>query len=267
MSHASLRRSNTFKIFLRLLQRDLRVFRHDIFDYIINAIIWPTQMVVAFGYIMPIMGMNPAYGAFLVGGNTMFKCLYESYFLASSAVADLNSHRSLEFEYTLPVPAWVILLKNATYFLIRSFVLNSVVLTVSLIALMNTYDPSIINIGQFFIIFTLSSIFFAFFSLWLTGWVRNQLAFENAWSRFFDPMMFWGCYWFSWKTLHSFLPGLAYACLANPITFAMESMRASMLGQQDYLPFWPCACIFAGLTVIMGAVAYLSMRKRLDFVD
>ena len=169
MTHTQLRRFNGLKIFLRLLQRDLIVFKRDFFDYVINAIIWPTQMVVAFGYVMPLMGMNASYGAFLVAGNTMFKCLYESYFLASSAVADLNSHRSIEFEYTLPVPAWVILLKNVTYFLIRSFILNSIILTVSLIALSGTYDPSVINVTQFFIIFTISSVFFAFFSLWLTG--------------------------------------------------------------------------------------------------
>ena len=256
----------TFYVFLRLLQRDLILFKRQYVDFTINAIVWPVQASIIFGYIFPLMGMNKGYGAFVIIANVVFKCLYEAYLQASMAVADLNSYRSIEFEYTLPLPAWAILAKYLSYFTIRCFALSIPSIAISKLILYDRFSLEQWNPFHTFISFFATCMFFGFFSIWLAGKIKNQMEFENVWVRCFDPMVNLGCYFFTWYTMHQFLPLLAYICLLNPVALASEALRSSFLGGVDVLPFWPCMAGLALQSILMGIVAYKAIKKRLDFV-
>lgn len=258
--------SRALRVFWQLLRHELILFKRQSGNHTINALVWPIQASVIFGYIFPLMGMGIGYGAFVIIANVVFKCLYEAYLHASASVADLNSYRSLEFEFTLPIPAWAILLKNLTYFTIRCTALTVPSLIISKLILYDRFSLVNWHPGQTVIAFLMTCIFFGFFSTWLTGHVKNQMEFENIWVRVFDPMVNLGCYFFTWYTMHQFASWLAYICLLNPAALASEALRSSILGAADTLPFWPCIFGLTLQSAIMGILAYRAIKKRLDFV-
>ncbi len=259
--------SKPLKVWWQLLQRDLYVFRKQYIDYLINTLLWPLQASIAFGYVFPLMGMAESYGASILLASVVYKCLYESYFQSSEAVADINNLRSIDFALTLPLPAWMLLSKNIAYFIIRSMLLGVPIIAIGKLVLQDRFPLDAWAPGLALVSFLATSIFFAVFTILLAATVRNQIAFEHAWVRCFDILITWGSYWFPWYVLYKFAPAIAYVTLLNPFTLATEAIRCSFMGPAGNLPFWPCIGGLALETIIIGFTGYKMLKRRLDFVD
>ena len=259
--------SPQWRTWWQLLRRDLHIFRSSGVDYFINTMLWPIQAAIAFGYIFPLMGVGESYGANIILATVVYKCMYESYFQSSEVVADLNGARSIDFMYTLPVSPKMIMLKNITYFIIKCFVLCAPIIAISKLILQDRFAMDQWNIAHSIIAFFCTALFFACFSVWLTGWVKNQIGFEHVWVRILDTLNLWGGFWFTWQTLYTFAKPLAYITLLNPFTLGLEAMRSSFFGPAIALPFWPCIGGLLLETAIMAIIGYRRLKKRLDFVD
>jgi hypothetical protein len=259
--------SRQWRIWWQLLKRDLYVFRSDSIDYMVNTLWWPIQGALAFGYVFPLMGVSTSYGAHILLTTVVYKCMYESYFQASTAVADINNTRSFDFIVTLPISAPMIAWKNVAYFVIRCFILCPPILIISKILLQDRFPLEKWNpLHSVVTLFTVA-LFFALFTIWLTGWVKNQMGFEHVWVRLLDTLSIWGGFWFPWQTLFAFNKTLAYFTLLNPFTLGTEALRNSFFGTDAALPFWPC---IAGLLLessLLAVIGYRRLKKRLDFVD
>jgi len=255
-----------WRILWQLLKRDLYIFRASYLDYMINTILWPVQAAVAFGYVFPLMGMDKNYGALIILATFVYKCLYESYFQSSNMVADINNLRSIDFIFTLPVTPWMIVLKNIVYFMIRCFALCAPILLISKAILQDRFPLDQWSPGLSLVAFFATTLFFALFTVWLAGWVKDQLAFEHVWVRFFDLLTTWGGFWFTWHTLYAFSPTLGYITLLNPFTLATEAIRASFFGLSSALAFWPCIGGLLLQAAMIGFIGYRKLKQRLDFV-
>ncbi len=259
--------SKPLQIWWILLKRDLYVFRKQYLEYLIDTLVWPAQAAVVFGYVLPFMGMSIAFGAHILLATVAAKCLFDAYFQASAAVADINNLRSVDFVLTLPLPVWMVLVKNAAYFLVRAFCLNIPLIVTGKLVLQDRFPLGLWSPGLSLIAILATGIFFSMFSLILTAWVRDQVAFDHAWVRCFDVLILWGSYWFPWYKLHAFSPIIAYITLLNPFTLSIEAVRCSFLGSAETLRFWPCIGGLMLETVVLGAIGYKLLKRRLDFVD
>lgn len=254
-------------IMLNLLWRDLTVFMRNFWHYFIDIIVWPLEAAIGFGYVLPLLGLGEDYGGLMVVSGLMWRCFYESFLHASVLVQDFNTNRYIEFEFSLPIPPLLVLIKKTIFFVIKNAFLSIPILIVGKLILQNRFDLSNFSILKFSLIFIISNIFFGFFCIWLTSWVKNQEAFEHAWTRLFEPMVFWGCYWFSWKTLYKFMPLVANLTLINPITLTIEATRASCFGQEGYLNFWLCLTVLLLEAALLGWYGIKRLQQRLDFVS
>ena len=250
-----------------LLKRDLYVFRKQYLEYLIDTLVWPAQAAIVFGYVLPFMGMSVSFGAHILIATVASKCLFDAYFQASAAVADINNLRSIDFVLTLPLPVWMILVKNVAYFIIRALCLNVPLLIIGKLVLQDRFPLDSWSPGLSFIAILITSIFFSMFSLWLVAWIRDQVAFDHAWVRCFDVLILWGSYWFPWYKLHAFSPMVAYITLLNPFTLSIEALRHSFMGCAETLPFWPCIGGLVLETILLAAIGYKLLKRRLDFVD
>jgi ABC-type polysaccharide/polyol phosphate export permease len=59
---------------------------------------------------------------------------------------------------------------------------------------------------------------------------------------------------------------LAYAMLCNPLVFIMEGARASLLGQEGFLPWSVCCGALVAYTAVIWFHMYYKMKRLLDFV-
>ena len=101
--------------------------------------------------------------------------------------------------------------------------------------------------------------------MWLASWVKN-IDFPHIWMRFVLVLWTFGCYQYSWLTLHKAYPWWSYVALLNPMTYAFESTRAAVLGHVGLLPFWAsCAALWFFIALFFWHALCL-FKKRLDYV-
>jgi ABC-2 type transport system permease protein len=71
------------------------------------------------------------------------------------------------------------------------------------------------------------------------------------------PMIFFGCTYYPWSALASF-PILSRVVLINPVVYASEGFRSTLLPQFPHLPVWG---IFVGLSVSVAFFLLLGIRQ------
>ncbi len=255
-----------FHTFKELLCTDLAILRKMIADKVINLLIWVVANCLIFGYLMPAFGLTSTYSGFILAGLSASAGMFEVFPGASALINDFEGDQVYSYYLTLPMPSWLVWLRSILYYAIGASFMAIFVLPVGKLVLWNQVNLQHFNIVKFIIVFLLSNLFFGAFTLWITSCLKNMLKMQNVWMRFVFPVWFLGCYQFSWYVLYNKWPLLAYINLLNPITYIMEGIRGSILGQEGYIP-WIYCCI--ALVLFIGLCSWRSiksLKKRLDFV-
>ena len=89
---------------------------------------------------------------------------------------------------------------------------------------------------------------------------------RKIWTRLIFPMWFLSGVEFPWNIVNKLSPKIAYALLANPMIYAMEGIRATVLGQANYLSFWICLPVLWLFAISFGFIAIFKLKKQLDYV-
>lgn len=181
-------------------------------------------------------------------------------------ITDFEGDQIISYYLTLPITSWMIFLRLIFYYALNFSIMSLLVLPVGKLLIWNQFDMVTIIWGKFLIIFILTHLFYGAFTLWIASRVKNMTKISNVWMRFVYPIWFLGCFNFSWTVLADKWPTLAWLSLINPMTYIMEAMRASILGQEGYLNFWMCVSIVIFFIIICGWRGILLLKKRLDFV-
>jgi len=250
-----------------LLWRDFLIIKKDFMGDVINMVTWPTSLSITFGYILTAFGMDRNYGSFLLVGSLATSFFYLAVGLGAELVNDFEGMRAIEFYQVLPFPSFHMVFFQK----IVSFGLHSVMLAVPLLPmgkllLGERLDLHNLSLVKFCMIFMSAGIFFGVFALVLAGYIKNQRTFNSVWRRVYTPMLFTGCFWFTFKMAQKSFPVLSYIALCNPLTYIAEGIRASVFGQEGYLPFWISQGAVLGFIMIGSYFAFKRLKERLDFV-
>lgn len=253
-------------IFKQLLAEELLIYKSNFVDKIINLGIWVSATAAIFGYVMPSFGLEESFGSFQLAGNIASAGLFEVFPSVMVFVNDIEGNRMINYHLTLPIPSWIILLKKLTYYSINCLSLCLGVIPIGKLVLWNQFDLTKISIIPFLFMAILTSIFYGSLTLWLASKVANMTKISNVWMRFIFPMWFLGGFQFSWEVLFEVSPALAYLNLLNPMTYVMEGMRASLLGQEGFISVWICIAALSVFVLLCWWRALTKLKQRLDFV-
>lgn len=257
----------SLRIFKNLLWRDFLVIKKDFWGDVINMVTWPTSLAITFGYVLPAFGMDKNYGSFLLIGSLATSFFYLAVGFAAELVNDFEGLRTIDFHLVLPFPSFHILFLQK----VVSFALHAVLLAVPLLPMGKILLGDRLNFQnfcwwKFVLIFVSAGLFFGFFALLLSGYVKNQRTFNSIWRRVYTPMLFLGCFWFSFKMAKQSFPKLYYLSLLNPLTYIAEGIRSSVFGPADYMPFWMSFGLLSAFIVMSGFFAFKKLKQRLDFM-
>lgn len=253
-------------ILWQLIREDLVNFRSVLFNKFVDIILWTTTMLVIMGYVLQAFGITPQYGLFMVAGVLVSSIQLDIYPQATTLVADYEGKRRINFYLTLPMPSWLIIVRRGLSNTITSCILCLPILPVCKLILWNIFDLRAVYVTKFFIMFVTTNLFFGFFSVWIASLVPSMSLLTRISRRIQTPLWFFGGFQFSWLTLHKLFPVLAYIDLANPYLYAMEGMRAAIIGQEGYLPFWICVAVLWIGIIVCSIWGHLKLKKRLDFI-
>lgn len=249
----------------QLLVRSYFVYRHEFLDKILNGIIWAGLTIIVFAYIMPTIGLQ-SFGPFILASTAVSWGFFTTINNIVAFVSDITNDSSrLKYELTLPVPQWLIFFKYALENAYQSFIISALILPCGSLLIWNQFNTEYLCFIKFYFILTVSCFFFGNFSLFMSSITKDiYTGVENIWLRIIFPMWFLGGFQFSWKTLYSISPTLAYINLLNPLTYALEGARAAALDPSLSLPYWPCVTGLILASVIFGYVGIAKLKKRLD---
>jgi len=253
-------------VFGWLLLADVRFIWKDFFANLIDAATWPFFIIFINGYVITAMGMPENYGAFTSVSMVIIMGAYNAWAASIAIATDLCGPKNISYELTLPIPYWMVWIKNGLYLAIKSAVFNSLPLLLGKIILGNRFDLSNFSLLKFFVLYTVACLFFGMFALWSTVITKTAESHSRLELRLIGPMFFLNGWASSWATMAAVSPALGFFVRCLPWIYAYEGARASVLGQQGYLNVWLCVGMLLIFTALIMWSSIRLFKKRMDCI-
>lgn len=253
--------------FAALLWRDLYIFSKNFTSVLIDSIIVVTVEVLLFGRFFPLLGMPKALIPFLYLGSSTSFVFYRAYGTSLKQAFDFQFNRVIDYHITLPLPYSWLLAKMITFFVIETLVIATPVIGFGIYILQDQFATAAPCWPLFALVYILSLVFFGAFFLALSLHYRFDYFCNDIWPRRLSLIFCVSVFFVSWYAVYQFSRKLALLLLLNPTTYAVEAIRASIMGNGEYLSLFislPMLCL------LIGASCYLLMRAartRLDPVS
>lgn len=249
-----------------LIRRDLRVFGEEFVGKLIDAAILLFTTVIIFSYFLPSYGLESNYGPFILIGVIAGFGFFEIIGKVGVMIADMEGDKTILYTLTLPIPSWLVFVYIGLSWALISSIISLILFPLGKLVLFSQFDLTKISLWRFLLIFVLSNLFFGFFALWISSALKKMRSISHLFVRVINPMYMFGGYLYSWKVIYSVSATAAYLHFINPLLYVMEGMRAAMLGQEGYLPFWFSFVALTAFTLLIGWDAVRRLQNRLDCV-
>jgi ABC-2 type transport system permease protein len=246
------------KAFLALLARDAHVARRNLVPLILQTFLQPLLFVFVFGRVMVGSGYLPAtYKSLLLPGIMAISMVFTGIWaVAMPLISEFQFTREIEDRLLAPIDISWVAIEKVVAGLIQALVAGLTVIPLAWIILRPGLELHVPNPLLFAAITLLVAGFSACGGLAL-GCSVDQQHIGLMFSMVMTPMIFFGCTYYPWSALSKF-PILAKIVLINPLVYASEGLRASLVPQFPHL--W-LPLILVALTVFDVLLLVLGLRQ------
>ncbi|MGA9473851.1 MAG: ABC transporter permease [Terriglobales bacterium] len=247
-----------WKAFFALLGRDAHVARRNVVPLILQTFLQPLLFVFIFGRVMVGSGYMPAaYKSLLLPGIMAISMVFTGVWaVAMPLIAEFQFTREIEDRLLAPIDISWVAIEKVVAGLIQAVVAGLLVIPLAWIILRPGLELHIASPLLFFVITLLVAGFSSCGGLAL-GCSVNQQHIGLMFSMVMTPMIFFGCTYYPWSALAKF-PILAKIVLINPLVYASEGLRATLVPQFPHL--WLPAVLVA-LTVFDILLLFVGLRQ------
>lgn len=244
--------------FLALLARDAHVARRNAVQLLFQTFLQPLLFVFIFGRVMVGSGYLPAaYKSLLLPGIMAISMVFTGIWaVAMPLIAEFQFTREIEDRLLAPIDISWVAIEKVLAGLIQAIVAGLIVLPLGGIILRPGLELHLKNPMLFVITVVLVAGFSACGGLAL-GCSMDQQHIGLMFSMVLTPMIFFGCTYYPWSALSNF-PILQKIVLINPLAYASEGLRASLVPQ---FPHLPTLAIVAALAVFDCLLLIVGLRQ------
>jgi ABC-2 type transport system permease protein len=223
------------KTFLALLARDARVARRNLIPLLLQTFLQPLLFVFIFGRVMVGSGYLPsAYKSLLVPGIIAISMVFTGVWaVAMPLIAEFQFTREIEDRLLAPIDISWVAVEKVVAGLIQALVAGLTVIPLAWLILRPGLELHLENPALFGCVTFLVAGFSACGGLAL-GCSVNQQHIGLMFSMVMTPMIFFGCTYYPWSALNHF-PILQKLVLVNPLVYASEGLRATLIPQFPHL--------------------------------
>jgi ABC-2 type transport system permease protein len=223
------------KAFLALLARDAHVARRNLVPLILQTFLQPLLFVFIFGRVMVGSGyMPPAYKSLLLPGIMAISMVFTGVWaVAMPLIGEFQFTREIEDRLLAPIEISWVAVEKVIYGLIQALLAGLIVIPMAWIILRPGLELHITSPGLFLFMALLVAGFSSCGGLAL-GCSVDQQHIGLMFSMVMTPMIFFGCTYYPWSALKTF-PILAKLVLINPLVYASEGLRATLVPQFPHL--------------------------------
>lgn len=257
---------NNLRVLRALLLRDFIALKQIAPGMFLDNLFLLFSAIAIFGYVLPSMGMRPELIAPLFLGQTIISFVQIAHSIAAILTRDIEKSQLIYYHSSIPLPHSFLLARFTISFVIKSLIITIPLLGVGILLLGEKFIIIKAHPLLFCIVYILSLVYagtlFLFFSFNHTyEWFR-----WNLWTRRIEPLFIFGSITVTWKPLYEFSKPLGLIFLCNPLTYAAEGIRTTLIGGNNFLPFWACCLGLCGGITMNWLLLVPAMNKKLDLV-
>lgn len=244
-----------WKTFVALLWRDARVARRNFVPLLLQTFLQPMMFVFIFGRVMVSSGYMPtAYKSLLLPGIMAISMVFTGVWaVAMPLIAEFQFTHEIEDRLLAPIDNDWIAIEKVLFGAAQAVVAGLGVIPAAWVLLRPGLELNLPSPLTFAVVTLLVALFSACGGLALGCSVgQNQIGL--MFSMVLTPMIFFGCTYYPWSALANF-PILQKAVLVNPLVYASEGLRGTLVPQFPHLPIVAvllALLIFDSLLLIVG---------------
>jgi ABC-2 type transport system permease protein len=225
-----------WKTFLALLARDAHVARRNVVPLLLQTFLQPMMFVFIFGRVMVSSGyMPPAYKSLLLPGIMAISMVFTGVWaVAMPLIAEFQFTREIEDRLLAPMEISWLAVEKVFFGTLQALLAGLVVIPTAWLLLRPGVDLNLRSPLSFACVTLLVALFSACGGLAL-GCSINQAHIGLMFSMVLTPMIFFGCTYYPWSALAHF-PILQKIVLVNPLVYASEGLRGTLVPQFPHLP-------------------------------
>lgn len=251
-----------WKTFAAMLARDARVARRNAVQLFLQTFLQPLLFVFIFGKVMVGSGyLPPEYKSLLLPGIIAISMVFTGIWaVAMPLIAEFQWTHEIEDRLLAPIGVAWIAVEKVIAGMLQALVAGLVVIPLAWLVLRPGIEISIASPLTFAAILVLIATFSACGGLAL-GCSINQQHIGLMFGMVITPMIFFGCAYYPWSALKTF-PILQKAVLINPLVYASEGMRATLVPQFPHLPVTAVLAALIFFDVLLLAVGLRQFDKK-----
>jgi ABC-2 type transport system permease protein len=251
-----------WKTFVAMLGRDAHVARRNAIPLLLQTFLQPLLFVFIFGRVMVGSGYMPsAYKSLLLPGIIAISMVFTGIWaVAMPLIAEFQWTREIEDRLLAPIGVGWIAIEKVLAGMLQALVAGLMVIPLGWIILRPGIDMSMHSPITFAAIMVLVATFSACGGLAL-GCTINQQHIGLMFGMVITPMIFFGCTYYPWSALKTF-PILQRAVLINPLVYASEGLRASLVPQFPHLSITVVLIALLSFDVLLLMVGLRQFEKK-----
>jgi ABC-2 type transport system permease protein len=225
-----------WKTFLALLSRDAHVARRNFVQLLLQTFLQPMMFVFIFGRVMVSSGyMRPEYKSLLLPGIMAISMMFTGVWaVAMPLIAEFQFTHEIEDRLLAPIENSWLAIEKVLFGAVQAVVAGLAVIPAAWLLLRPGVD---LNLGSpvTFAGITLLVAFLSACGGLALGCSVSQTQIGLMFSMVLTPMIFFGCTYYPWSALANF-PILQKVVLINPLVYASEGLRGTLVPQFPHLP-------------------------------
>jgi ABC-2 type transport system permease protein len=244
-----------WKTFFALLSRDAHVARRNIIPLILQTFLQPLMFVFIFGRVMVSSGYMPAaYKSLLLPGIMAISMVFTGVWaVAMPLIAEFQFTREIEDRLLAPMEISWLAIEKIFFGTMQALLAGLVVIPAGWLLLRPGVGFNLQSPLSFACVTVLVALFSSCGGLTL-GCSIDQTHIGLMFSMVLTPMIFFGCTYYPWSALAHF-PILQKVVLINPLVYASEGLRGTLVPQFPHLPVMAVLImlmVFDALFLVVG---------------
>ncbi|HYL61018.1 MAG TPA: ABC transporter permease [Candidatus Methylomirabilis sp.] len=250
------------KAFVAMLGRDVRVARRNLVAILLQTFLQPLMFVYIFGRVMVGSGyMPPEYKSLLLPG-IMALCMVGTgiWAVAMPLIGEFQFTREIEDRLLAPMDISWVAIEKVVAGSLQALAAGLMVIPAAWLLLRPGVDLSLHRPMLFAVTALLVALFSACGGLAL-GCTVEQTHIGLMFALVVAPMIFFGCTYYPWSALEKF-PIVQKAVLVNPLVYASEGLRATLVPQFPHLSMLAVFVALIAFNSLLLAVGLRQFHKK-----
>jgi ABC-2 type transport system permease protein len=251
-----------WKTFFALLGRDAHVARRNIIPVLLQTFLQPLMFVFIFGRVMVSSGYMPAaYKSLLLPGIMAISMVFTGVWaVAMPLIAEFQFTREIEDRLLAPMEISWLAIEKVFFGTMQAVLAGLVVIPAGWLLLRPGVDLKLDSPLTFAAVTLLVALFSACGGLAL-GCSVSQTHIGLMFSMVLTPMIFFGCTYYPWSALAHF-PILQKIVLVNPLVYASEGLRGTLVPQFPHLPVIAVLVVLTAFDTLFLATGLRQFRRK-----